>query len=109
MHVYVYIYYDLVKKLLEAAKKFFIEFMEFCDNNNMFSLNHKKKTFEAIQFCLILNLPKKGDVSKNAEIDNFACKFLRDGANVLPMTMTQICNISIKISYFLEYCKVTKL
>ena len=33
--------YDLVKKILKAAKKFCIEFVEFCDNI-MFSLNHKK-------------------------------------------------------------------
>ena len=36
--------------------------------------------------------------SKAAAIDNLSSRFLKDGADILTMPITQICNMSIKLS-----------
>ena len=46
---------------------------------------------------------------KAAGIDNISRKFLRDGASVLAKPITQICNLSIKLSTFPSGCKTAKL
>ena len=41
--------------------------------------------------------------------DNIPGKFLKDGANVLSLPITQLCNLSISSSSFPKSCKVAKL
>ena len=42
-------------------------------------------------------------------LDNLSGKFLKDGTTVLAKPISQICNLSIKYSIFLSYCKIAKL
>ena len=35
--------------------------------------------------------------------------FLKDGADILAITVTQICSISIKLAHFPNNCKLAKL
>ena len=42
-------------------------------------------------------------------MDNMSGKFLKDGADILAIPVTQICKLSIKVSQFLNSCKLAKL
>ena len=55
--------------------------------------------FESVQPNIISNLLKSCNVNKAAGIDNASGRFLKDGANVLGIPITQICNLSIKLSH----------
>ena len=54
-------------------------------------LNYSKLTFPTIQTKLILNLLKNCGLIKAVGIDNLPGRFLKDGASVLAIPMTQIC------------------
>ena len=47
--------------------------------------------------------------SKTAGIDNSSGKFLKDGVHVLARPISQLCNLSIKLSSFPRSCKITKV
>ena len=49
------------------------------------------------------------DESKALGLDNLFGKFLKEGATVLPKTISQICNLSINHSIFPSDCKIAKL
>ena len=51
----------------------------------------------------------KNGTNKAARIDDFNGRFLKDGADILTIPITQICNLSIKFSQFPKDCKVAKL
>ena len=63
----------------------------------MFELSHNKLDFQTVQPNTISNLLKS---YKAAGIDNVSGRFLKDGADVLGIPITQICNVSIKLSHF---------
>ena len=42
-------------------------------------------------------------------MDNISGRFLKDGADILAIPATQICNLSIKLSHFPNNCKLAKL
>ena len=44
-----------------------------------------------------------------ASIDIISQRFLKDGANIFAILITQICNLSFKLSNVLDNCKLTKL
>ena len=46
---------------------------------------------------------------KAAGVDKISSKFLKDGANVLSLPLTQLCKLSISTSSFPKSCKVAKL
>ena len=69
----------------------------------MFYLNNNKLTFQKIQTKTILDLLKKYDINKAPD------RFLKDGADMLSIRITEICNISIKLSHFPKNCKLAKL
>ena len=72
------------------------------------SLN--KLNFQTVQHNLLnCNLLKSCNDNKAAGIDNVSGRFLKDGADVLGIPITQICNLSIKLSHFLKDCKVAKV
>ena len=66
----------------------------------MFDLSHNKLNFQTVQPNTISNLLKSCNVNKAAGIDNVSGRFLKDGADVLGIPITQICNVSIKLSHF---------
>ena len=75
----------------------------------MFDLSHNKLNFQTVQSNTIFNLLQSCNVNKTAGIDDVSDRFLKDGAGVLAIPITQICNLSIKLSHFSKDCKVAKL
>ena len=57
----------------------------------------------------ISSILKGLDPSKAADIDNLSGKFLKDGAHVLARPITQLCNLSTKLSSFPRSCKIAKV
>ena len=47
--------------------------------------------------------------SKAAGIDNLSGNFLKDGADVLARSISQLCNLSIKLNSFPRSCKIAKV
>ena len=86
---------SLVQKLPAAAKKFGNKSVEDY-YKDMFNLNPKLH-FQTIQSRYIPDLLKNCDINKAAGIDDLSGRFLKDGANILTMPITQICNLSIKL------------
>ena len=75
----------------------------------MLYLSHNKLNFQTVQSNTISNLLKACNINKAAGIDDVSGRFLKDGADVLAIPITQICNLSIKLSHFPEDCKPAKL
>ena len=97
-----------VQKLPVAAKKFGNKSVEDY-YNDMFNLNPKKLHFQTIQSRYISDLLKNFDINKAAGIDDLSGRFLKDGADILTMPITQICDLSVKFSCFPKDCKVAKI
>ena len=57
----------------------------------------------------VLTILKATQVSKAAGIDNLSGCFLKNGANVLPKPISDLCNLSIISEKFPDICKVVKL
>ena len=98
---------DLVQNLRAVAKKFGNKSVEDY-YNNIFNLNLNKLPFQTIHTKYISDLLKNYDISKGG-IDNLFGRFLKDGADILTMSITQICNLFFKLSHFPKDCKVPKL
>ena len=78
---------NLVQKLPVVAEKFGNKSVEdYC--NNIFNLNPKRITFQAIQTKYISDLLKICDKNKAVEIDNLCGNFLKDGTDILTMSVT---------------------
>ena len=75
----------------------------------MFNLNPKKIHFQTIQSRYISDLLKNCDINRATGIDELSGRFLKDGADILTMPITQICNLSIKFSHFPKDCKVANI
>ena len=73
----------------------------------MFELSRNKLSFQTVP--IISNLLKSCNVNKAAGRDDVSGRFLKDGADVLAIPITQICNLSIKLSHFPKECKLAKL
>ena len=99
---------DLVQKLPALAKKFGKKSLEDY-YHNMFNLHPKRLTFQTVQTRYISDLLKNCDINKVAGIDNLSVGFLKDVADILTMSITHICNLSIKFSHFPQDSKVVKL
>ena len=98
---------DGLLKLLPKPKNRFgitsvINFYQGRLRGNVFSL---KEVEEEVVHKLLLNL----QVSKAPGIDNIASIFLKDGAEVLCKPLTQIINISLKLSSFPNNAKIAKI
>ena len=57
----------------------------------------------------VLSLMEKINPNKSVGIDNLGGRFLRDGAKVLAKSITELFNLSIEKSIFLDACKIAKL
>ena len=66
-------------------------------------------TFSEIEETIILNQLRSINLAKATGLDNIAGKFLKEGASVLAAPLTQICNLSIRLSPFPDKCKQAKL
>ena len=99
---------DLVQKLPTAPNKFSNKSVEDY-YNDMLNFYPTKLTFQTIQTKCISDLLKNCDTNKAAGIDNLSGRFLKDGADILTIPITQLCNLSIKLSHFPKDCKVAKL
>ena len=49
------------------------------------------------------------EVNKAASMDNISGRFWKDGVDVLAISVTQICSLSIKLSHFPDNCKLAKV
>ena len=65
--------------------------------------------FDKVQDKTIEDILKNIKINKAAGIDNISGRFLKDGSKVLVTPITQICNLSIKLSTVPEACKIAKL
>ena len=57
----------------------------------------------------VLKIINKTEISKAADIDRLSGRFVRDGAEVLSRSLSEICNLSIARGVLPDACKVTKL
>ena len=63
---------------------------------NVLHLQENKFTFQTIESSSVLKLLKNVKVNKAAGMDNISRGFLKDGADILAIPVTQTCNLSIK-------------
>ena len=64
---------------------------------------------QTIESSSVLKLLKNVEVNKAAGMDNISGRFLKDGADILAIPVTQICNLSIQLSHFPNNYKLAKL
>ena len=57
----------------------------------------------------VLKILKDIDPTKAAGMDNISGRFIKDAAPVLAKPITQLCNLSIKLSSFPTRCKIAKI
>ena len=57
----------------------------------------------------ILSILKGLNISKAAGIENLSGKFLKGGAHVFARSISQFCNLSIKLNSFPRSCKIAKV
>ena len=74
----------------------------------MLNLHQDEFSFQTNQLNIILKLPKNIETNKASGIYNIFGKFLKDDADTLANPMTQIRNLSVKLSHFLNNCKLAK-
>ena len=98
---------NLVSKLLPSTNVFseskvisYYDDIKFKDLNFEFSETSPEK---------ILNVLKGLNPSKAAGIDNISGKFLKDGADILARSISQLCNLSVKLNLFPRSCKIAKI
>ena len=68
-----------------------------------------KCKFNGVSGETVSKLLRDLDDNKALGLDNLFGKFLKEGATVLPKTISQICNLSINHSIFPSDCKIAKL
>ena len=88
---------DLVQKLPAAANKSGNKSVE---DYYMFKLYSKILSFQPIQTRYISDLLKNCDTNKAAKTDDLSDRFLKDGADILTIPITQIGNLFIKFFHF---------
>ena len=65
--------------------------------------------FSHVHESQIMNILGKFYTNKSAGIDGLSGSFLKDGAKILSIPITDLVNLSILLSAFPESCKVAKL
>ena len=93
---------NLVRILLVALNKFNEYYMNIEKSCHNFKLcNATAKTIKRILSCL--------NASKATGLERIPSKFLKDGAQILPLPLCNLVNFLIKQSLFLDQCKIAKL
>ena len=72
-------------------------------------MQENKFIFHTIKSSSVLKILKNVEVNEAAGIDNISGRFLKDSADILAISVTQICNLFIKLSHFPHDCKLAKL
>ena len=98
---------DLVEKLPAPTNRFGIDSIK----NYYKNLNLEENSFllKPTNEVVILKLLEAINPLKAAGLDKLSGKFLRDGATLLVVPITKLCNLSIKLSIFPDDCKIAKL
>ena len=98
---------NLVAKLPMPSNKFGMETVKnyYKDKN----LEQNNFVFKPTNIKVILKLLEDINSTKAAGIDNLAGKFLKDGASILAVPISDLCDLSIATSIFPERCKIAKL
>ena len=76
---------------------------------NVFQLQENKFIFDTIELNSVLKLLKNVKVNKAAGIENISGRFLKDGVDILTTPVTQIRNLSIKLSHSPHDSKLANL
>ncbi len=98
---------DLLKKLPTPPKKFGLDTVKsYYQNRNIDNLNF---TLNYTTEEVVLKILQSINTTKAAGLDKVAGKFLKDGSSILVTPITEICNLSIKLSTFPNKCKPAKL
>ena len=93
---------NLVRILLVAINKFNEYYMNIEKSCHNFKLcNATAKTIKRILSCL--------NASKATGLERISSKFLKGGAQILPLPLCNLVNFLIKQSLFLDQCKIAKL
>ena len=98
---------NLLKKLPTPPKKFGLDSVKLYYQNRKF--DNLNLTLNPATQETVLKLLQNINTSKAAGLDKLAGKFLKDGASILVIPITQICNLSIKLSVFPQKCKTAKM
>ena len=98
---------DLLKKLTTPPNKFGLDTVKlYYQNHNINNLNF---AFNYTTEEIVLKILQSINTTKASGLDGVAGKFLKDGSSILVTPITQICNLSIKLSTFPNKCKPAKL
>ena len=98
---------NLVKKLPCPQYKFGKETVK--TYYQRLNLGRKAFSLQAATTSAVQKLSEDINLSKSAGLDNLTGKFLRDGASVLAVPISDLCNLSISSSVFPDDCKIAKL
>ena len=98
---------NLLNKLPNASNKF--NSQSLIDYYENYKLERNSFKFSDVSEETVLIVLKNIEPTKAAGIDNISGRFLKDAAPVLAKPITQLCNLSIKLSSFPTRCKIAKL
>ena len=99
---------NLVNKLPHAPNKFDLDSV-LAYYKRFLNTENQKFTFSPTSEDEILKLLTDTNPEKAAGIDNLSGRFLKDGAVVLALPISKLCNLSKKHSKFPLDCKISKL
>ena len=99
---------NLVNKLPHAPNKFDLHSV-LAYYKRFLNTENQKFTFSPTSEDEVLKLLKDTNPEKAAGIDNLSGRFLKDGAVVLALPISKLCNLSMKRSKFPLDCKIAKL
>ena len=99
---------NLVSKLPHAPNKFDLHSV-LAYYKRFLNTENQKFTFSPTSEDEILKLLTDTNPEKAAGIDNLSGRFLKDGAVVLALPISKLCNLSMKRSKFPLDCKIAKL
>ena len=105
---YAYLALNLVNKLPHAPNKFDLHSV-LAYYKRFLNTENQKFTFSPTSEDEILKLLTDTNPEKAAGIDNLSGRFLKDGAVVLALPISKLCNLSRKRSKFPLDCKIAKL
>ena len=97
----------MIEKLPTGPNKFDINSVREC--YKPLNLEENPFHFTKVFVNTILNFLKEIKTNKATGIDNLSGRFLKDGSKVLATPITQICNLSIKLSTVPDEFKIAKL
>ena len=97
----------LVNKLPDLGGKFGIPPVHLYRKG--FNFHDKKLKFEKASWVSILNILKELKTKKTTGIDNLTGRFLKDSSDTCYTSLARIWNLSIKLAFFPDKCKVTKI